>query len=126
MTIRTNNPRIDIEALRARVAEEMARANEPQSSARVAKLALELHLQTIEQALLLAEERSIPRSSWPENLKLFPFSVSPRLREFALRILGLALRDQQEVNAALIRSQRETIALIQALLRHLEDKPETP
>lgn len=104
----------------------MARANDPQTSVRVTKLALELHLQTIEQALQIAQERSVPRTTWPENLKLFPFSVSPKLREFALRILGLALRDQQEVNAALIRSQRETVELLQALLRHLDDEPKQP
>ena len=47
---------------------------------------------------------------------MFPFSVSRGLREFALRVLGLAMRDQQEVNAALIRSQRETLALVRTLL----------
>lgn len=95
--------------------------SEPQSSPRISKLALELHLQTIEQALAFAEERSAPRTSWPENLQMFPFTASRRLREFALRVLGLALRDQQEVNAALIRSQRETIALLKALLQETCD-----
>ncbi len=99
--IRSNNPRIDIEALRARVAEEEGRMSEPAGSPRVSKLALELHLQAVEQALAAAEERSVPRTTWPENLQMFPFSVSRRLREFALRVLGLAMRDQQEVNAAL-------------------------
>ena len=50
---------------------------------------------------------------------MFPFSASRKLREFALRVLGLAMRDQQEVNAALIRSQRETLAMVRALLRQL-------
>lgn len=114
--IRSNNPRIDIEALRARVAEEKSRMSEPAGSPRVSKLALELHLQAVEQALAAAEERSVPRTTWPENLRMFPFSASQKLREFALRVLGLAMRDQQEVNAALIRSQRETLALLKALL----------
>ena len=114
--IRSNNPRIDVAALQQRVDEEVKSMSEPQSSPRITKLALELHLQTIEQALAFAEERSAPRTSWPENLQMFPFSASRRLREFALRVLGLAMRDQQEVNAALIRSQRETIALLKALL----------
>lgn len=119
--IRSKNPRIDVEALRTRVAEEVQRMSEPEGSARVSKLSLELHLQAIEQALQFAEERSVPRTSWPENLQMFPFSVSRGLREFALRVLGLAMRDQQEVNAALIRSQRETLALVRALLRHLRE-----
>ena len=124
MTIRSNNPRIDIEALRRRVAEEMARMEEPEKSMRVTKLALELHLQAIEQALETAEARSVPRTTWPENLNVFPFSLSPKMRELALKILALATRDQQEVNAALIRSQRETVALIKELLSLMrEDGP---
>jgi hypothetical protein len=121
VTIRSNNPRIDIEALRKRVAEEMARMEEPEKSMRVTKLALELHLQSIEQALETAEARSVPRTTWPENLNVFPFSLSPKMRAFALRILALATRDQQEVNAALIRSQRETVALVKELLSLLRD-----
>ncbi len=95
--------------------------SEPAGSPRVSKLALELHLQAVEQALAAAEERSVPRTTWPENLKMFPFSVSRGLREFALRVLGLAMRDQQEVNAALIRSQRETLALVRTLLSQVGD-----
>ena len=117
--IRSNNPRIDVEALRARVGEEVKRVSDPESSPRVSKLSLELHLQAIEQALQFAEERSAPRTSWPENLQMFPFSASRKLREFALRVLGLAMRDQQEVNAALIRSQRETLAMVRSLLASL-------
>jgi hypothetical protein len=114
--IRSNNPRIDVEALRGRVAEEVRQMSAPESSPRLTRLALEMQLQAIEQALAAAEERSAPRTSWPENLQMFPFSASRRLREFALRVLGLAMRDQQEVNAALIRSQRETITLLRTLL----------
>ena len=124
MTIRSNNPRIDIEALRKRVAEEMARMDEPEKNMRITKLALELHLQTIEQAIETAEARSVPRTTWPENLNVFPFSLSPKMRELALKVLALATRDQQEVNAALIRSQRETVALIKELLSLMrEDGP---
>lgn len=119
MTIRSNNPRIDIEALRARIAEEMSK---PEGSANLA-VQLELHLQSIEEALRIAEERSTPRTTWPENLNVFPFTLSPKLRELALKMLGLAMRDQQEVNAALIRSQRETIALIKELLSLLQGDP---
>jgi len=118
--IRTKNPRIDVDELRARVTQEMDRTDS-EGGMRESKLALELHLQAIEQALQHAEERSVPRTTWPDNLKLFPFSLSPRLRAAALRVLGLAMRDQQEVNAALIRSQRETLTLIHAVLRHLRD-----
>ena len=123
--MRSKNPKIDIEALRARVAEEAKSMGEPQGTSRESKLALELHLQTIEHALAAAEERSAPRTTWPENLQMFPFSASRRLRDFALRVLGLALRDQQEVNAALIRSQRETLALVRSLMQQLHDDEST-
>lgn len=94
--------------------------SEPAGSPRVSKLALELHLQAVEQALAAAEKRSVPRTTWPENLTMFPFSMSRKLREFALRVLGLAMRDQQEVNAELIRSQRETLALVRTLLQQFK------
>ena len=116
MSIHSDNPRIDLDALRKRIAEEVADLEGPAKTARVTKLALELHLQSVEDALRVAEERSVPRTTWPENLSVFPFSLSPKMRAFALKILALATRDQQEVNAALIRSQRETIALIKELL----------
>jgi len=119
--IRSRNPRIDVEALRDQIAEESHIMSEPARPSRVSKLALELHLQAVEQALAAAEERSVPRTTWPENLKMFPFSTSHKLREFALRVLGLAMRDQQEVNAALIRSQRETLELVRTLLQQLKD-----
>lgn len=112
----SNNPRIDIEALRARIKEEIGNIDTPEASMRVTKLALELHVQSIEEALQVAEQRSVPRTTWPENLNVFPFTLSPKLRELALKMLGLAMRDQQEVNAALIRSQRETIEIVKELL----------
>jgi hypothetical protein len=118
--IRTKNPRIDVDELRARVKQEMEHSYS-ENGMQETQLALELHLQAIEQSLQQAEERSVPRTTWPDNLKLFPFSVSPHLRAVALRVLGLAMRDQQEVNAALIRSQRETIVLLRAILSHLRD-----
>ena len=126
MTLWSNNPRIDVEALRKRVAEEVAASEGGEHNARVVKFALELHLQSVEDALRTAEERSVPRTVWPENLNVFPFSLSPRLREAALRILALATRDQQEVNAALIRSQRETLALLKALLDLLSTSDDPP
>jgi len=126
VTLWSNNPRIDVEALRKRVAEEVAASEGGEHNARVVKFALELHLQSVEDALRTAEERSVPRTVWPENLNVFPFSLSPRLREAALRILALATRDQQEVNAALIRSQRETLALLKALLDLLSTSDDPP
>jgi hypothetical protein len=118
--MRTKNPRIDIALLRERVADEIIHADAEVDMNQSAR-ALNLHLEAIEHALKLAEERSVPRTVWPDNLKLFPFSISPWLRTVALRILSLAMRDQQEVNAALIRSQRETLTLIHAVLRHLRE-----
>jgi hypothetical protein len=42
------------------------------------------------------------------------------MRRFALRFLALAFRDQHQANAALIRSQREMLALVQTLLERIE------
>jgi hypothetical protein len=119
--IRTKNPRVDLETLRVRVATESLAANLEGETVRTSRPVPDPRLRAIEQALREAEERSVPRTVWPDNLKLFPFSWSRRLQSGALRILALALRDQQEVNAALIRSQRELLALLHAVLAELRD-----
>ena len=111
--IRSRNPRIDVAQLENQIAEELAR--EPGAGDdRLARLAAQVHVRTIEAQLAHAEQRSAPRNTWPDDLRIFPFQ-SRGLRSFALRVLRLAFRDQQEVNAALIRSARESLALVQAL-----------
>ena len=66
-----------------------------------------------------AEERSEPRTEWPADVKLFGLRHA-KLRGFILRLMALAFRDQHEVNAHLIRAQRESLALVHGLLDRVE------
>ena len=117
--IRTRNPRIDVDALERRIDEELAREPGVHGDERLARLAAAVHARTIEAQLDRAEERSAPRTHWPSDVRA-PALLSPALRRLILRVLSLAFRDQHQVNAALIRSQRETLALVQTLLERID------
>jgi hypothetical protein len=117
--IRARNPRIDVAELERRIDEELAREPGSNSDERLARLAVAVHARVIEAQLDRAEERSVPRAQWPADVRA-PAFVSPAMRRFALRFLALAFRDQHQANAALIRSQREMLALVQTLLERIE------
>jgi hypothetical protein len=117
--IRTRNPRIDVADLERRIDDELAREPGVHGDERLARLAAAVHARTIEAQLDHAEERSVPRTHWPADVRM-PALVSPALRRLILRVLSLAFRDQHQVNAALIRSQRETLALVQTLLERID------
>ena len=119
--IRSRNPRIDIDELERRVEAELAR--DPDASRgdeRLARLAATVHARAIEAQLNFAEQRSTPRASWPIDLRVPVISSSERLKKAVLGIMSLAFRDQYEANNALIRSQREMLALVQTLLERLD------
>jgi hypothetical protein len=118
--IRSRNPKIDLHALEAQIAEELERDPQARSSERLARLAAAVHVRAIEDALERAEERSVPRKVWPAEFRLFPIHLSPALQRLVLRTAALVFRDQHEVNAHLIRSQRETIALIDDLPERID------
>ncbi len=117
--IRTRNPRIDVADLERRIDEELAREPGASGDDRLTRLAAAVHARTIEAQLDRAEERSVPRTEWPAEVRV-PSVVSPAVRRLILRVLSLAFRDQHQVNAALIRSQRETLALVRTLLERIE------
>jgi hypothetical protein len=117
--IRTRNPRIDVAELERRIEEEVAREPGTHGDERLARLAATVHARSIEAQLDRAEERSTPRTHWPADVRL-PALVSPAMRKLILRVLSLAFRDQHQVNAALIQSQRETLALVQTLLERID------
>ena len=117
--IRTRNPRIDVADLERRIDEELAREPGAAGDERLARLSAAVHARSIEAQLGLAEERSAPRTEWPPEVRV-PGLVSPGVRRLVLRLLSLAFRDQQQVNAALIRSQRETLALVQSLVERID------
>jgi hypothetical protein len=117
--IRTRNPRIDVDHLERRIDEELAREPGVPGDERLARLAAAVHARTIEAQLDEAEERSAPRTAWPAEVRV-PGIVSPAVRRLILRVLSLAFRDQHQVNAALIRSQREALALVQTLLERID------
>jgi len=117
--IRTRNPRIDVADLEQRIDEELAREPGAPGDERLARLSAAVHARTIEAQLDRAEERAAPRTEWPAEVRL-PAFVSPGMRKLILRVLGLAFRDQYQVNAALIRSQRESLALVHTLLERID------
>jgi hypothetical protein len=119
--IRSRNPRIDVTDLERRIDEELARdPNAPDGDERLARLAATVHARAIEAQLNFAEQRSIPRTSWPIDLRVPLVSSSAYLKRLVLRVMSLAFRDQYEANNALIRSQRELLALVQTLLERVE------
>jgi hypothetical protein len=119
--IRSRNPRIDVDELERRIDEELARDPDvPGGDERLARLAATVHARAIEAQLNFAEQRSTPRTVWPIDLRVPFISSSERLKRIVLRVMSLAFRDQYEANNALIRSQRETLALVQTLLERVE------
>lgn len=118
--IRSRNPKIDAGALEARIAQELARDPQLAGDERLSRLAAAVHVRTIENALTLAEERSVPRTEWPAEVQTFPFRGNSSLQRFALHIISLVFRDQHGVNAQLIRAQREMLGLLHSLLDRVE------
>ena len=118
--IRSRNPRIDAADLERRIDEELAREPGAGGDDRLARLAALVHARTIEAQLVRAEERSATRTEWPADVRV-PGFVSPAIRRLILRVLGLAFRDQHQVNAALIQSQREALALVHTLLDRVDE-----
>ena len=119
--IRSRNPRIDVSELEARIDDELARDPNPATNGdRLSRLAATVHARSIESQLALAEERSTARTAWPADVRIPLVSASSRLKNAVLRMLSLAFRDQHEANAALIRSQREMLALVQTLLERID------
>jgi len=119
--IRSRNPRIDVDELERRIDEELARdPNAAGADERLARLAATVHARAIEAQLNFAEQRSTPRSVWPHDLHLPLISSSERLKRLILRVMSLAFRDQYEANNALIRSQRELLALVGTLVERID------
>lgn len=118
--IRSRNPHVDVAALERRIDEALADEPDPARDERLARLAVTVHMRTIESELQNAELRSAPRTAWPADVRLPLVSSSPRAKRVLLRLLGLAFRDQHEANAALIRSQREMLALVATLLERID------
>jgi hypothetical protein len=119
--IRSRNPRIDVDELERRIDAELARdPDAPDGDERLARLAATVHARAIEAQLTFAEQRSTPRDSWPVDLRIPFVSSSERLKKAVLSMMSLAFRDQYEANNALIRSQREMLALVQTLLERID------
>jgi hypothetical protein len=119
--IRSRNPKLDLAELEAKIAAELAAGPQAGSNHRLARLAAAVHVRTIESIIEQAEVRSVARTEWPAEMRVFPFAGNIALQRFALRLVALVFRDQQEVNAQLIRAQREMLALVHGLLDRVED-----
>ena len=118
--MRSRVPGLDAAELERRVAQELARDPDAAGDERLARMAATVHARAIEAQLNFAEQRSTPRTAWPPDLRLPLISSSERLKKAVLRLMSLAFRDQYEANNALIRSQRELLALVQTLLERID------
>ena len=119
--IRSRNPRIDVDELERRIDAELARdPDAPSGDERLVRLAATVHARAIESQLNFAEQRSTARTAWPVDLRVPLISSSERLKKAVLAVMSLAFRDQYEANNALIRSQREMLALVQTLLERID------
>jgi hypothetical protein len=118
--IRSRNPRLDVDDLERRIDAELERDPTATGDERLARLAATVHARSIEAQLNFAEQRSTPRTAWPVDLRVPFVSSSERLKRAVLRIMSLAFRDQYETNNALIRSQRELLALVETLIERVE------
>jgi O-antigen chain-terminating methyltransferase len=119
--IRSRNPKVDLTALEARIAEELAAGPQAGANQRLARLAATVHVRTIESIIERAEARAVPRAEWPVEMDVFPFAGNRVLQRLVLRVVTLIFRDQQEVNAQVIRAQREMLSLVHGLLERIED-----
>lgn len=119
--IRSRNPRIDVDELERRIDADLAGdPDAPSGHERLARLAATVHARAIEAQLNFAEQRSIPRTMWPVDLRVPLVSSSERLKKAVLSVMSLAFRDQYEANNALIRSQREMLALVHTLIERID------
>jgi hypothetical protein len=117
--IRSRNPKIDVAALEAKVAADLAADPQAATDGRIMRLTATVHLRTIENALERAEERSAARTRWPDDIGGILRS-SPLLQRVILRVIGLLFRDQHDVNAQLIRAHRETLVLTHGLIERID------
>jgi hypothetical protein len=117
--IRSRNPRIDVAALEAKVAADLAADPQALTDGRLMRLTATVQLRTIENALERAEERSAARTRWPDDIGGI-VRGSPMLQRAILRAVGLLFRDQHDVNGHLIRAHRETLVLVHGLLERID------
>jgi hypothetical protein len=119
--IRSRNPKIDVDALEQTVSDELAADPRVRADHRLVRLSAAVHLRTIENTLERAEERSAARAEWPAEISGFPFRGNAALQRLVLRLVGLLFRDQHDVNAQLIRAQRESLTLVHGLLERVDE-----
>lgn len=113
-----NNPDIDVDALMARVQQEVLRRQFGEPGA-AAAAAAEFDVSAVESLIAAASAHGGPRTSWPSRLGFLPKPV----QFFGLRVIGWLFRDQLAFNASVLQALRESVALnarLHAELRELE------
>ncbi len=108
-----NNPKVDVEALKTRIAETAAGMSKSPDAMRLlasSSPALLTRLKTIEHGIEQCEAMMAPRTSLPARLDRFPLNRIPFLTRFILAIDYL-----------LFARQRETQKQLAGLLRQLAD-----
>lgn len=117
--IETNNPTIDVDELKQRVQEEVARYNPSRrksSIPRITALSKALEFNRVEAFLACAESRVYPRTKWPDKLNRFPFNISKKIEKIALKALEIIFIDQREVNFNFLRALRELLPVNRQLV----------
>lgn len=117
----TNNPDVDVDALMARVQNEVLRRQfgdlPPTASGLDA-----IDTAAVNALIDAAALRGGARNRWPAALSFFPFNLKP-VQRFFLRVIAWLFRDQHAFNAALLQALRESLAInarLHASLRELE------
>ena len=127
----TNNPDIDVDALMARVQQEVLRRQFGDLPTTTSSGLDAIDTAAVDALIDAAAVRAGTRNRWPGALSFFPFSLRP-VQRFFLRALAWLFRDQHAFNAALLQALRESLVVnarlkaslreMDARIRRLEDR----
>lgn len=121
--ISRTNPDINVDALMAKVNEQINRSTAASlldaEGVRVLSTDAVTAVARIEAFIEAAEDASQVRTSLGRVRSRFPFNVAP-LRGLFLRALAFVFRDQRQVNAALIDALRTSLQLNVRLCEQLD------
>ncbi len=110
-----NNPAVSVDELMAKVHAEVSARHLPRLGGLPGKDTLPADAvasaASIAAAIDVAEEKSHVRTRWSGRLNRFPFTISPRLQRWCLKILAFLFKDQRHVNFAMVQSLRESLAM---------------
>lgn len=120
----SRNPNVDLDDLRQRVRGEVTRFRSSRvteaAGERILTLRGSVNLAAMESWVAVADQKMRVRTKWPNHLRIFPFSLSGRLRTAALQALSFVFKDQRQVNEAMLAAFRESITLNRQLIEQVQ------